>query len=66
MQRHSFSRADIQELIERLNNRAWSPMLIEMPRFQTDVRSAAALLTFMLDNGMPVCRAIVEVRNGRD
>ena len=58
-----YSRGDIERLAERLKTRATSAMLADMPRLQGDMRSAAGLLTFMLENGMPVVSCEIEAGN---
>jgi hypothetical protein len=58
----TYTRADIETLAERLEQRAASIILFDMPQLQRDMRAAAMLLRYMLANGMPVTSA--EIDNG--
>jgi hypothetical protein len=58
-----FTRGDIERLVERLETRAGSVMLADMPRLQAAMRSAGRLLKFMLEAGMPVTNCEIEMPN---
>ena len=64
MAKLSYMRHDIEVLIDRLETRASSVVLIDMPRLAADMRAASRLLKFMLDQGMPVTSVEIEVNNG--
>jgi hypothetical protein len=64
MAKHQFTRFDIGALAERLEARGTSRMLRDRPELCSDMKSAAALLRFMLNAGMPVTTAEVDVLNG--
>jgi hypothetical protein len=55
-----YSRNDIEVLCDRLETRASSIMLADMPLLCADMRSAARLLRFMLGKGVPVSVAEIE------
>jgi hypothetical protein len=57
-----FSRNDILALAIRLDRRAETSLLRDMPETQRDLRSASRLITFFLAHGMPV--SLVEIENG--
>jgi len=59
----TYTRADIETLADRLEQRATSIMLFDMPQLQRDMRAAAMLLRYMLNNGMPVTSAEIEINN---
>ena len=59
-----FSRHDIGELADRMEARGTSRMLRDRPELCKDVLAAAALLRWMLGNGMPVSSVEIEVNNG--
>jgi hypothetical protein len=59
-----FSRNDFGDLCERLEARGTSHVLRDRPELCRDMSSAAALLRFMLDHGMPVTSVEIEVVNG--
>jgi hypothetical protein len=64
MAKHVFSRNDIQSLAKRLEDRAWSPLLVDMPELQKDIRSAAVVLHHMvLVLGVPVTP--IEIENSK-
>jgi len=56
-----FSRNDVGDLCARLEARGSSHMLRDRPELTRDMRSAAALLRFTLDQGMPVSSVEIEV-----
>ena len=58
-----YTRDDIGVLAERLEQRAASIMLFDMPQLQRDMKAAAMLLRYMLTNGMPVTSAEIEINN---
>jgi hypothetical protein len=60
-----YTRSDIQTLADRLEQRAASIVLFDMPQLQRDMRAAAMLLRYMLVNGMPVSSAEIEVVTGK-
>jgi hypothetical protein len=57
-----YHRTDIEGLTDRLETRAQSVMLADMPRLQSDMRVAAKLLRWMIGQGMPATS--VEIENG--
>jgi hypothetical protein len=59
-----YTRRDIEVLADRLEHRASSVMLSDMPRLCSDMRAGSALLRFMLENGMPVTTVEIEINNG--
>ncbi|HWN50539.1 MAG TPA: hypothetical protein VNO18_12080 [Xanthobacteraceae bacterium] len=59
-----FSRNDFGDLRERLEARGTSHVLRDRPELCRGMSSAAALLRFMLDHGMPVTSVEIEVVNG--
>jgi hypothetical protein len=59
-----YTRRGVGELCERLEARGTSQMLRDQPELCSDLRSAAALLRFMLDQGMPVTSIGVDMTNG--
>ena len=56
-----YTRSDIEGLIDRLETRAGSVMLSDMPRLQADMRASARLLRFMIDQGIPVTSCEIEM-----
>ena len=54
MAKHLISRNDIQALARRMEDRAWSPLMNDMPELQRDLRTAAIVLKHALDIGFPV------------
>ena len=60
---HSLSVPSADVLAERLEQRAASIMLFDMPQLQRDMRAAAMLLRYMPTNGMPVTSAEIEISN---
>jgi hypothetical protein len=58
-----FSRKDVGDLCARLEARGTSHVLRDRPELTRDM-TAAALLRFMLDQGMPVTMVEVDVLNG--
>ncbi len=64
MAKHTFSRNDIQSLAKRLEDRAWSRLLADMPELQKDIRSAALILNHVVVVlGVPVTP--IEIENGK-
>jgi hypothetical protein len=61
-----YTRSDIEVLLDRLTARSSSVMLSDMPRLCADMRAAAKLLRFMLDNGMPVASAEIELNGSNN
>jgi hypothetical protein len=59
-----FSRNDIGELCERCEARGTSRMLSDRLELCKDLLSAAAILRWMLSQGMPVTAIDIEVNNG--
>jgi hypothetical protein len=55
-----YTRSDIEGLCDRLETRAGSVMLADMPKLCADMRAAAKLLRFMLGKGVPVSTAEIE------
>lgn len=43
-----FTKQDIQELAERMNERAWSELVLDMPELQHDLRLCSALLNWFV------------------
>ena len=62
MPKQTFSRNDVESLSRRLEDRAWSRLLADMPELQRDMRSASKLLRFMIETGLPVNP--IEIENG--
>jgi hypothetical protein len=63
MTRIIFSRNDIQSLARRLYDRAWSPLMADMPELQRDIRSAGLVLQHLVVVvGVPVTP--IEIENG--
>ncbi len=60
----TYTRADIETLADRLEQKATSIMLFDIPQLQRDMKAAAMLLRYMLANGMPVTAAEIEINNG--
>jgi len=58
-----FSRYDIGSLCERLEARGMSRLLKAQPELTKDLLSSAAILRWMLEQGMPVSSCDVEVQN---
>lgn len=59
-----FSRRDIEALAERMDARAWSPLIVDMPELQKDVRCAAAMIRYMLANNVPLSHLELDIWNG--
>lgn len=57
-----YTRSDIERLAERLEQRARSIMLSDMPHLQADMRAAARLLVWVVEKGAPI--TTVEIDNG--
>jgi hypothetical protein len=57
-----FSRNDVESLSKRLEDRSYSVLMRDMPELQRDMRSAAKLLQFMVDKGIPPTP--IELDNG--
>jgi hypothetical protein len=55
-----YTRPDIERLIDNLEARSQSIMLSDMLPLQSQMRSAARLLKWMLEKGMPVSTAEIE------
>jgi hypothetical protein len=64
MAKSTFSRKDIESLCDRLDAKAWSSLFLDMPSTRQDLRSAAALLRWIVGAGMPVTTIEVDVING--
>jgi hypothetical protein len=60
----TYTRADIEVLAQRLNDRAASVLLFDMPMLCRDLKSAARVLRWMLANGMPVTSLTLDNDNG--
>jgi len=58
-----FTRANIGELCERMEARGTSRMLHDRPELCCDLLSGAAILRWMLDQGMPVSSIELEVNS---
>ena len=65
MAKHVLSRKDVEWLAERLENRATTPLLDDMPSLQQDLKITTRLLRFMVNYGMPVNPITIEIDNGR-
>lgn len=59
----TYTRHEIEVLAERLMLRGTSRIMSDQPHLQSDLRTASVLLTFMLENGMPVASCDVDVPN---
>jgi hypothetical protein len=59
-----FSRQDIEDLANRMEARAWSPLMIEMPELQRDSRSCVAILRWLVSQGIPVTHLELDIFNG--
>ena len=57
----TYTKTDIENLVDRLTQRANSVLLADMPRLCSDMKAAAKLLKFMLDAGIPA--TTVEIEN---
>lgn len=64
MAKYVFSRKDIESLANRMDDRSWSPVFMDMPELRRDIRSVAGLLRFFLSTGMPVSPVELEIFNG--
>jgi hypothetical protein len=64
MARISYTRNDIERLCDRLNDRAGSVMLFDMPRLAADMQAASKLLKFMLAQGIPP--TTIEIENNSE
>jgi hypothetical protein len=62
MPKQVFSRNDVESLSRRLDDRSYSRLMADMPELQRDMRSAARLLRFMVETGLPVNP--IELDNG--
>jgi hypothetical protein len=58
-----YHRTDIESLCDRLETRSNSVVLFDMPRLAADMRACAALLRFMLSQGMPVTTIEIDILN---
>ena len=66
MAKHFFSRNDIGDLAERMENRGASRLCDDRPELKRDLLSAAAVLRWMLSQGMPVTAIELDLpNNGR-
>ena len=65
MAKHVLSRKDVESLAERLENRATTPLLDDMPPLQQDLKITTRLLRFMVTYGMPVNPITIDIDNGR-
>ena len=63
--KYVMSRKDVESLVERLENRATTPLLDDMPSLQQDLKITARLLRFMVNHGMPTSPITIEVDNGK-
>jgi len=64
MAKMTFSRRDIESLAGRLADRGTSPIMDDMPSTQHDMRSAAAILKYFVNVGVPVTVIEIDVFNG--
>ena len=63
MAKHVFSRNDIGDLAERMEGRANSLLYTDRPELVRDMRSAAAVLRWMLSQGIPPTPIEIDVAN---
>lgn len=56
-----YTKGDIERLADRLQQRSESILIFDMPHLQSDMRTAAALLRWVLARGEPISVAEVEV-----
>jgi len=59
----AYSRNDIVDLCERLEGRATSKLLDDMPSMQKDLRAAVVIMRYALSIGFPVLPIEVENNN---
>jgi hypothetical protein len=64
MATRTFSRKDIESLAGRLEDRGTSGLMDDMPSTQHDMRSAAAILRYFINVGVPVSPINIELFNG--
>jgi hypothetical protein len=63
MAKLTYTRQDVEGLCDRLETRAGSLMLADMPRLASDMRASAKLLRFMLNQGIPPTAIEIDVNN---
>jgi hypothetical protein len=56
-----YTKRDVEVLVERLESRANSVMLFDMPKLASDMRSAAGLLRWLINHGLLRPRSILMV-----
>jgi hypothetical protein len=56
----SYTRKDIEALVERSLNRAGSPLLRDMPELQRDVKAMAMILMNLLAIGVEIQSIMIE------
>jgi hypothetical protein len=61
MAKLTYSRVDIEMLADRLEQRASSILLYDMPKLAADMKACAKLLRFMLEKGLPVSVVEIEI-----
>jgi hypothetical protein len=59
-----FSRKDIESLAGRLEDRGTSALMDDMPTTQRDMRSAAGILKYFVNVGVPVSPIEIDTFNG--
>jgi hypothetical protein len=64
MAKMMFSRNDIESLARRMEDRSWSRLMNDLPELQRDIRSAARLLHYFIQQGMPPTPVAID-NNGR-
>jgi hypothetical protein len=64
MAKIAYSRQDIADLCDRLENRASSRLLDDMPSVQKDIRAAVLIMRIALSTGLPVQSIEIDTGNG--
>jgi hypothetical protein len=64
MAKLTFSRTDVEALALRLQERGGSTLMDDMPSTQRDMKSAAALLAWFVERGMPLRPVVLDINNG--
>jgi hypothetical protein len=57
-----YTKRDVEVLVERLESRANSVMLFDMPKLAQDMRSAAGLLRWLINHGF--AQAEIDINGG--
>jgi hypothetical protein len=65
MAKRVFTKTDVESLAQRLLTKVPSPLLTQFPELQRDVLSAAYLLRYMAELGLPVQPVEVDYGQGK-